>query len=166
MTEGRRQKAEGRQSFTLMEMLVVLAVVVLILGVSIPFFATFTKGAKLKTAAKDVTAVLNTARSMAITQRKKYSVSFDYSAQPHFFYITDENNQVYGKKYYLPTSIRFYRPQDSLHPTTFTDDKATFSSTGGLTGSTGSVWIADKRDNTRRIAVSNTTGRVKIDRQP
>ena len=149
-----------------MEMLIVLAVIVLLLGVSIPFFASFSKGAKLKTAAKDITAALNTARSLSITHRKNYSVNFEFSQQPHSFYITDESSQLYEKKHYLPSSIRFYRPHDPEHPTTFTSDKATFSSTGGLTGSAGSVWLADKKEDLRRISVSNTTGRVKIDKEP
>ncbi|MCQ9208774.1 MAG: prepilin-type N-terminal cleavage/methylation domain-containing protein [Omnitrophica bacterium] len=155
-----------KKGFTLMEMLVVLAVIVLLIGVSIPFFASFTKGAKLKTAAKDVVAVLNTARIASITYRKNYSVNFDYSQTPHSYYITDENNEIYGKKYHLPSSIKFSRPQQPQQPTTFTADKATFSSTGGLIGSVGSVWLADKKEDFRRITVSNTTGRVKIDQEP
>ena len=149
-----------------MEMLIVLAVIVLLLGVSIPFFASFSKGTKLKSAAKGITAVLNTARSLSITHRKNYSVNFDFSQQPHSYYITDEDSQLHEKKYYLPSSIRFYRPQDPECPTTFISNKATFSPTGGLTGSAGSVWIADKKEDLRRISVSNTTGRVKIDKEP
>ena len=156
----------SRKGFTLMEMLIVLAVIVLILGVSIPFFSSFTKGAKLKTAAKDITAVLNTARNLVITHRRNYSVTFDYSARPHSYYITDEDNQLYEKKYYLPSSIRFNRPSNPDQPTTFTSDEAIFSSTGGLTAGAGSAWIADRRGDFRRISVSNTTGRVKIDKEP
>ncbi len=149
-----------------MEMLVVLAVIGLILGVSIAFFASFTKGAKLKTTAKDLFAILNTARSLAITNRENYSVTFDTSTRPHSYYITDGADQVYKKKYFLSSSVRFYRPQNPDCPSTFPSNKATFSSTGGLVGSAGSVWIADKRGNFRRISVSNTTGRVKIDQEP
>jgi Tfp pilus assembly protein FimT len=156
----------SRKSFTLMEMLVVLGVVILLIGVSIPFFASFNKGAKLKTSAKGVAAVLNTARNIAITQRKNYSVTFDTSSHPHSYYITDKDEQLYKKKYSLPSSVKFYRPGKPNEPTTFPSDKATFSSTGGLTGSAGSVWLADKQGDIRRISVSNTTGRVKIDKEP
>lgn len=156
----------GKRAFTLMEMLIVLAVIVLLLGVSIPFFASFSKGAKLKTSAKGITAVLNTARNRAITYRKDCSVVFDFSELPHSYYINDEEGQLYGKKYYLPSSIKFYHSQDPERPTTFTSDKATFSSTGGLTTSAGSVWITNKKGDFRRISVSNTTGRVKIDKEP
>ena len=164
--ENRRQKTEDRKGFTLMEMLVVLAVIGLLLGVSIPFFSGFTKGAKLKTATKGVAALLNTARGLAITYRKNYSVIFDYSAQTHEYYIIDEEGQVYTKKYSLPSSIRFFRPSDPAHPTTFPSRAAAFSSAGGLTGSSGSVWLADKKGDIRRITVSNTTGRVRIDKEP
>jgi len=156
----------SRKAFTLMEMLVVLAVVVLLLGVSIPFFASFTKGAKLKTAVKDVSAVLNTAHNLSITHRKNYSVNFEFSQRPHCYYITDVDSQLYEKRYYLPSSIRFYRPQDPARPTTFSSNRATFSPTGGLAGSAGSIWLADKKEDFRRINVSNTTGRVKVDREP
>ncbi len=166
MTLATGRLSDSRPGFTLMEMLVVLAVIILLLGVSIPFFASFTKGAKLKTAAKDLTAVLNTARSLAITQRKVYSVIFDFSGQLHRYYIVDQDSQVYGKKYNLPSAVRFYRPDDPEQPTTFSSHQASFSTTGGLTGSTGSVWLSDKKGNFRRITVSNTTGRVQIDQQP
>jgi Tfp pilus assembly protein FimT len=149
-----------------MEMLVVLGVIILLLGVAIPFFASFSKGAKLKTSAKGVAGVLNTARNLAITQRKKYSVTFDNSSHPHSYYITDEDEQLYKKKYYLPSSVKFYRPDKPSEPTTFPSHQATFSSTGGLTGSAGSVWLADKKNDIRRISVSNTTGRVKVDKEP
>ncbi len=149
-----------------MEMLVVLAVIALLLGVSIPFFSGFTKGAKLKTAAQDVSAVLNTARSLAITHRENYTITFDTSSYPHYYYISDGNEQLYGKKYSLPSAIRFYRPSEPDSPTTFNSDQTTFSSTGGLTGSAGSVWLADKKGNFRRISVANTTGRVTIDTEP
>lgn len=155
-----------RKAFTLMEMLVVLAVIVLLIGVSIPFFSSFNKGAKLKTAAKDVTAVLNTARNLSITYRKNYAVVFDTATSPHSYYITDEENQIYGKKYSLPSTLKFSHPQTPDNPTTFPADKATFSSTGGLTTSAGAVWIADKKGDFRRVTVSNTTGRVKIDKEP
>lgn len=153
-------------AFTLMEMLVVLAVIILLLGVSIPFFSSFTKGTKLKSAAKNVTVVLNTARSLSITERKNYSVVFNFSEQPHKYYIADPDGQLYGKEYILPSSVRFYRPSDPDNPTSFSEHQATFSSTGGLTGSKGAVWLSDKKENLRRITVSNTTGRVKIDTEP
>ncbi|MBN2096914.1 MAG: hypothetical protein JW714_00385 [Candidatus Omnitrophica bacterium] len=156
----------GRKAFTLMEMLVVLGVIILLLGVSIPFFASFSKGAKLKTAAKDVTAILNTARSLAINQRANYSVVFDYSEFPHSYYIADASQTAVNKKYYLPKTIRFYRPSDPEAPTNFSEDKATFSTTGGLTANSGSVWLSDKKGDFRRVNVSNTTGRVKIDQEP
>ncbi len=155
-----------RTAFTLMEMLVVLAVVVLLLGVSIPFFASFTKGAKLKTAGKDIIGVLNTARSLAITYRKNYSVTFDCSTSPHSYYISDADGRIHEKKYSLPSSIRFYRSQFPETPTTFIANKATFSPRGGLVGSAGAAWLADKKGNFRRISVSNTTGRVKVDKEP
>lgn len=156
----------GKRAFTLMEMLVVLAVIVLLIGISIPFFASFTKGAKLKASTKDIMVVLNTARSLAITKRKNYSVTFDSATQPHSFYITDKDGEIYGKRYSLSSSVRFHRPQDPENPTTFFANKATFTPRGGLTAGTSSVWLADKKDNFRRITVFNTTGRVKIDQEP
>jgi len=157
----RLKNLPSKRSFTLMEMLVVLAVIVLLLGVSIPFFASFTKGAKLKAATKDIMAVLNTARSLAITKRENYSVNFDYANTPHSFYITAEGGAVHGKEYILPSSIRFYRSQEPENPTSFSSGKVTFSPRGGLTSATGSVWITDKKNNFRRITVFNTLEELK-----
>ena len=155
-----------RAGFTLIELLVVMAVMVLLLGVSIPFFAGFSRGAKLKTAAKGITAVLNSARNLAITKRRNYSVLFNNSGRPHSYAIIDPQGAIYGKNYSLPSGIEFYRQSQPDQPTTFTANKVVFSSTGGLSGSSGSVWIADKKGNFRRISVSRSIGKVKIDQQP
>lgn len=165
-TEHREPNTAAGKAFTLIEMLVVLAVIMMVLGISIPFFANFTKGAKLKTAAKDIATLLNTARSLSITERKNYAVVFDSTAPLPSYYIVDQANQIYGKKYVLPSPIRFSRPQDPAHTTTFPSDRAVFSSTGGLKTASGSVWLADQKGQLRRITVSQSTGRVTIDTEP
>ncbi|MFH1245405.1 MAG: prepilin-type N-terminal cleavage/methylation domain-containing protein [Candidatus Omnitrophota bacterium] len=165
-TDNRKPITATGRAFTLIEMLVVLALIMMVLGISIPFFANFAKGEKIKTAAKDIATVLNSARNFSITERKNYAVVFDYSASPAAYYIVDEANQIYGKKYVLPSPIKFYHPQEPAHPTTFPSDRAVFSSTGGLKTATGSVWLADQKGQTRRVTVSQTTGRVSIDTEP
>ncbi len=142
----------GKKAFTLMEMLIVLAVITLLLGISIPFVANFTKGAKLKTAAKDVFAILNTARNLSLTYRKNYSIIFDTSVTPHAYYIIDEDENVYRKKYSLPSSISF----------SVSDGRSTFSSTGGLATGSNSIAIFDSKGASRTITISSATGRIKI----
>jgi prepilin-type N-terminal cleavage/methylation domain-containing protein len=163
--EGLRLKIKKNFSqilaFTLVEMLIVLAIVGLIMAISIPFTAGFGKGLRIKTAARAIVGIMYVARSNAVTFRKNYSVAFDVKKSQ--YWIEDEAEQIYEKKYYLPCSIKFeIKGDEEADPVTFENDKVTFTSSGSAKGVGGTVTLTDREGESRTISVAGATGRIAI----
>lgn len=154
-----------RNAFTLVEMLVVLAIIAMLLGISLPFTSGFGKGLRIKTTARAILGTLRVARSNAITYRKEYIVVFD--VENGEYWIEDSEGAIFEKKRRLARSIKFQalasEGEEAADPVTFEDDKVIFRSTGAIHGSSGSVSIADKRGDSRTISIIGSTGKITIE---
>ncbi len=151
-----------KQGFTLVEMLVVLAVIALILSLSIPFTSGFGKGLRLKTSARAILGTLRVAKSNAITYREKYIVFFDKDNEA--YWIEDNEGRLFERKRDLPPSIKFKNPDsEDTDPITFEDDKVVFYSTGAIEGGSGSITISDKQGNSKTISIIGSTGKIRIE---
>jgi len=149
----------NRRAFTLVEMLVVLAIMAMIMAISVPFTSGFGKGLKIKTTARAIAGMMRVARSNAVTFRKNYSVAFDVKKSQ--YWIEDDSGRVYEKKYTLPSSVKFEaKGDDKVDPVTFENDKVTFKSSGSIEGLSGAVTITDKQGGSRIISVAATTGKI------
>lgn len=144
--------------FTLLEVIIVLAIITMFFAISVPLFSKFTETAKLDTTARSVTSALRTARSYAISNSSPYNVVFDITKSPNEYYISDGTNVV-DKAYKLPIGTKF---RIIAGVTSFT-----FTPTGALeddTHSEPSIEVASNDDaEWRTITVERTTGRVKIE---
>lgn len=155
-------KIGNRQAFSLVEMLIVLAIMGMIMGISLPFTSGFGKGLKIKTTAKAIIGMMRVARSNAATLRKNYSVVFDVKKSQ--YWIEDNAGQVYEKKYPLPSSIKFEVKGDKdIDPITFENDRITFNSFGSIDGAGGSVKITDKQGGSRTISVTGAAEKITAD---
>lgn len=161
MISGTGDKNLTPRAFTLVEMLVVLAIVAMIMAISVPFTSSFGKGLRVKTTARSIVGVIRVARSNAITFRKKYSVVFDVKKSQ--YWIEDETGGVYEKKYYLPGPVKFeVKGDETADPVTFESDRVIFNSSGAIEGVSGSVTFTDKQGGTRTISIAGTTGNITI----
>jgi len=77
-----------RKGFTVIELVVVLAIISLVLGSSIPLFSRFQASQRLKSSASDFSSALRTAQSQAITHRRTHAVVLDTTSGE--FWIEDE----------------------------------------------------------------------------
>jgi prepilin-type N-terminal cleavage/methylation domain-containing protein len=76
-----------RQGYTLVEMLVVLAIIALLMAIVVPRFTMSQKGEGLKGAATELTTALRTARRIAITKREVRALALDIYSIPAEFMI-------------------------------------------------------------------------------
>ena len=70
-----RRRRRSSSAFTLIEMLVVIGIIILVSAVSLPVFLSMGKGGKLRQAKATITGACLVARSRAIRERRKFSVT-------------------------------------------------------------------------------------------
>ncbi|MBU1912569.1 MAG: type II secretion system GspH family protein [Candidatus Omnitrophica bacterium] len=151
----------SKRAFTLVEMLVVLAIIGMIMAISVPFTSGFGKGLRIKTATRAVGGIINAAKSNAVTFRKNYSVVFD--VKKNQYWIEDDAGRIYEKKYSLPGSVAFkVKGDDQADSVTFENDRITFNASGSAGGVSGSVTLTDKQGDSRTISVAGATGKITI----
>jgi prepilin-type N-terminal cleavage/methylation domain-containing protein len=166
-------------SFTMTELLIVLAIIAVLSITAIPAFVDFLGHNKLKNASLEIAAVFKTARQLAITNRKNYKVIIND--------VDDTtNNLYYAVKIYqdsdgtienwrqLATTVELYTTfplaLDQTLPYPDDDDSTQdrpafeFYPDGHVGSASQSFGIREKakQTNTRVITIYNTTGGVKI----
>jgi prepilin-type N-terminal cleavage/methylation domain-containing protein len=63
--------------FTLIELIVVMAIIAIVVGISAPFFTSYYQAMKLRTAADEMATILNSARYQAIKQNTTVCVALN-----------------------------------------------------------------------------------------
>lgn len=152
-----------RSGFTLIELLVVLAIIAIIVGMGTPAFFKFNAALRLKATARQMAALLQIARSQAITLRTTCSVSFD--PQRRRVTVTDDaNGELLHAPLDIPEAVTLAEPgQPDGSGFVFDNGKATFLPTGGLKGRTGVVWLSQAQGVSQKITVYGSTGRVVME---
>lgn len=92
-----------KNGHTIFELVVVIAIMVALLGISSVFFHNFGRGAELKYAARQIAGALRTARSEAVTKGKPYSVLFDTINEK--YWIEDNRNRILDKQFSVPYGV-------------------------------------------------------------
>jgi prepilin-type N-terminal cleavage/methylation domain-containing protein len=153
----------SKGAFTLMEMITVMAIAALITIASAPSFVNFTRTQRIRGAAGDIASALNSARRYAITlnaEKAVYVYADDYSdddLKNSFLFWETENNM---ERKLLHRTVEIYSVSGSVMPGG--EYEFMFTSRGALSGSSGSVGLADTAGRIIPITIYNTTGRVKV----
>jgi prepilin-type N-terminal cleavage/methylation domain-containing protein len=74
----------GNHGFTLIELILVLVVIVIVSGISLPYFAGTFRGTKLKTAARTVDRIARYAHAMAILREETMTVVLNHETMEIF----------------------------------------------------------------------------------
>lgn len=149
-----------KNGFTLVEMLVVIAIIILISVSAIPAITPFLKGQRLNKGARIVQASALAARTMAINSRKTRLLVFD--STNYKLTIKDETGStVLGKEEFLPDTIEFGTSTGTWTAGTST---VSFDPNGTAdTSNLGTVIIQDKQGNTKNLEIIDYTGQIISD---
>ena len=143
---------------TLVELLVVLGIIGLILGISVPGMTTYPNQVRLKAATREVVGLLSLARSLAISSHADHAVLID----PERRQITVENTvsgEALERVIRLPTSMSI---EVEVAGEPAQETRVVFRPTGSLAGRTTSIILAD-RHTSHTVTISSITGAVSVD---
>jgi prepilin-type N-terminal cleavage/methylation domain-containing protein len=150
-----------RSGFTLVEMLVVIAIIILVSVVAVPAITPFFKGQRLNKGARIVQASALAARVMAINSRKTRWLEFD--SVNYKLSIIDDLSVVVGKVEFLPDTIEFGTSTWPMGTSTVTVSFDPNGSADTSTLGTDTVTIQDKQGNTKNLRIISYTGQIKSD---
>ena len=142
---------------TLVELLVVMAVIGLILAISVPGLAGYAKQVRLKTATRAIAGLLSLARSTAISSHEDHAVIID-PERLQISIVNVSSGEAMEQMVRLPSSVTLSM-ESGGEPSQET--QIVFRSTGSLVGRSVSVILAD-RDKRYTITVMGTTGAVSV----
>ncbi|MFA5125138.1 MAG: GspH/FimT family pseudopilin [Patescibacteria group bacterium] len=127
--------------FSLLELVVVIALLGIITGVGLPYYQSFTVSLQLQGAARDLTSDLRYAQQQAVTTQANYRLVFDINQNLY----TVENDST-G----LLIKSRIIKSPIILESTTLASSTAIFNATGAAVSS-GNVILSNS--NGRRATI-------------
>ena len=143
---------------TLVELLVVMGVIGLIVGMSVPGMVGYAKRLRIKTATRQIVSLISLARSVAIGSHENHAVVVDME-QREVSVVNQKSGEALDHIVRLPSSVTI-ELQTGGEPSQET--QFVFRPTGALVGRTVSLVLVD-RDDRHTITVTGTTGSVSVE---
>ena len=145
-----------RKGVTLIEIIVVLAIIALTATLAVPSIAAWMPNYRLRTAARDLLSTLRNAQMKAVSTNTEHRVLFSgpegaYIVQRRTTggtWVDDETVQR------VPTGVRF-------HQINLAGDIAEFNP--NATSSAGNVILKNNKGREKKIVLFSATGRVRIE---
>jgi len=139
------------KGFTLLELMVVVAIITIFAAVAVPTFSSWSPRLKFRTSADEMHKILMLARMTAISSNRDVVITFD---------------QANGKyTVALPTGNETYEFPDNVHFGTLTSSTLTYYPTGQADINFDIKMYSSSTkvlDNKRKLSVRAVTGLVKI----
>lgn len=149
-----RKKQSG---FTLIEMMIVIAVLAIVAAIAIPNFMSLLPGMRLNGAARQVMGDLMAARMKAVKQNNRFRVFFNNPETNQYQILDDDNNNNSANDGEATTTKNI---QDNYHDVTFSaTTNPIFYPRGTAYGTTVTVTNSSGSKDVK-VAI---TGRVKIE---
>lgn len=151
--------SRGSRGFSLTEMVVVLAILMLLMAIIIPTIGPMRRQGRMKAASASVAGTLRLARSMAIAQSAVYNVEFETSTSPDEvrIYSGTGSKSRPDRVELLPEGVVLKSVSPSLPP------PIRFQPDGSCSNSF-TVTIRGEKDDEYRIKVSPASGQVSVER--
>jgi len=142
---------------TLVELLVVLGIIGMIVGMSVPGLVGYAKHLRLKTTTRQVVGLISLARSLAISSREDHAVVVDPERQ-QIAIVNQASGETLEQLVRIPSSVTV---DMEVGGQPLPERTMVFRPTGSLTGRTVSLILAD-RDKRHTVVVTGVTGSVSV----
>lgn len=149
-----------KQGLTFVELVVVVGILLIILGISIPALRIFERGKSVEHTAESIIAVLQEAQQNSITRKNEstWGVSFDTASNPQQYILFEgssfaSRNQNSDKIHSLPSSLEF----SSLN---MTNNETVFAKLTGFPQQTGDVGVAEKGSTEETLVFVQANGDI------
>ena len=142
---------------TLVELLVVLGIIGLVVGISVPALTGFTKQVRLKTAIRQVAGLVSLARSTAISSHEDQAVVINPERR-EISVVGVTSGDALEQAVRLPSSVTV-QVMVGGQPATHT--QFVFRSSGSLNGRSVTLVLAD-HERQHTITINGTTGSVSV----
>lgn len=142
--------------FTLIELMIVIAIMAIMAGIAIPNFIEWLRAAGLRGATNDLTSDLAMARLRAI--KSGISVKVIFSTDGYMVFIDSNNNNVLDSEEVLLRNKQ-YPAGITMSNTTFTSSRAIFHKTGAT--SAGTIRLS-RNGNEQINIIINFVGRIRV----
>ena len=151
----------NKSGFTIIELLMVLAIIAVVSAITVPSIISWRNSAKLRGAAGNLKGDLEMAKVNAIKHNNFVAIRFDDKAYEVFVDTSGDGNRDAGeallKTRALPAGVIF----DLSHPQwTFAGNVTKFNGRG--TADNGTAILANVQGQERRIRIS-TLGRIRVE---
>jgi prepilin-type N-terminal cleavage/methylation domain-containing protein len=110
VAESRATFRQNRSGFSLIELVIVVAIILVISAIAVPAFVRMTNASKLTTTTRSVSDLIQRARYEAVKQNTKISCHFDLAAVPPVVWVDANGSGVLAAtdpQAYFPGPVRF-----------------------------------------------------------
>ena len=149
--------SKGKSGFTLIEMMIVIAVFAIVAAIAIPAFMSLLPGMRLNGAARQIMGDLMAARMDAVKQDNAVRVFFNSPGTNQYQILDDDDNDGISD---TGEAITTKNIRDNYHDVTFTSTNNPIFQPRGTATSLPTITLQNS-DGTKTVTVS-ITGRVRI----
>ena len=151
----RQSRVDGQRGFTLVELMVALAVIGIVSIAATPLFMTFLRASETRGASQELATLLNQARQFAIARNEKYQVEIDVPGNRLRFVRTLDSTAWIGPG----TDGQGFRRLQNLSRLTCANANPTFNPLGTAAG--GTITVQNAQGTSSLNVIVSSSGRIR-----